>query len=349
MKTKKFLSHLLISIIIPGICLIMIIITATVSCIRSQQNNFQELNGPYMGQQPPGNAPVLFAPGLVCTGMEELVITFTPDGRECFWSVRFSGLETILTSRIEKGHWTQPEIAPFAGIYYDGWPAIQPDGKRMLFHSNRPAPDGIIGVTASFNIWYLDKTANGWSGPIILGVPVNSSENSTCPSVTLTGNLYISKRFADTSEKLCRSELKNGVYQELEILPPLVNPLHANFHGVISPDESYLVRPLYGRADIIGEGWNYYVSFRSTDGEWSDLINLGKEVNSVRCTAASSFSPDGRYLFFDACIIQDPIKRLDRKLSLTELQQKEFRDPGKGSSDIYWIETDFIEKLRPKQ
>lgn len=320
-----------------------------VACTPNRQQDQTAYNGPYFGQEAPIDSPALFAPGFIGTGMEELVITFTPDGRECFWSVRFSGLETILTSRMESGSWTEPETASFAGTFYDGWPAIQPDGRRMFFHSNRPIPESMTGVTAAFNIWYLDKTPEGWSDPVLLGPPVNGSENVTCPSATRTGNLYVSKRFADSTEKLCRSEFKKGVYQELEILPPAVNALELNFHGVISPDESYLIRPLYGREDNIGEGWNYYVSFRSPEGEWSDLVNLGKAVNSIRCAGTTSFSADGKQLFFDGVIIPEPLKALDRRHSLKEMQQDELRDPGKGSCDIYWIDAGFIEALRPKK
>jgi len=318
------------------------------SCTPSGEQGRKEYKGPYLGQPLPGNTPELLAPGFIDTGMEELVITFTPDGNECFWSVRFSGLETILTSRVEKGRWIEPEVAFFAGTWYDGWPVIQPDGKRMFFHSNRPVTNGTSGVTSTFNIWYLDKTASGWSDPQMLGIPVNGNDNTTCPSVTRTGNLYFSKRFADATEKLCRSEIKNGVYQEIEILPPAVNALELNFHGVISPDESYLIRPLYGREDNIGEGWNYYVSFRSPGGEWSDLINLGQAVNSIRCAGTTSFSCDGRYLFFDGLIVPDPIESLGRNYSLKELQERELRDPGKGSCDIYWMDAGFIETLRPQ-
>lgn len=64
----------------------------------------------------------------------------------------FSGFETILTSRLENGNWTESELAPFAGKYYDGWPALQPDGKRMFFHSARPLMDSPSGKSAAFNI-----------------------------------------------------------------------------------------------------------------------------------------------------------------------------------------------------
>ena len=41
---------------------------------------FPSLTGPYLGQEPPGQEPELFAPGLVSTGAQELSICFSPAG-----------------------------------------------------------------------------------------------------------------------------------------------------------------------------------------------------------------------------------------------------------------------------
>lgn len=313
-----------------------------------QPSDFPNLSGPYIGQKPPGMTLEILAPGVVSTGLEESIITFMPDSSECYWSILFSGFETIVTSRLENGKWTQPEVAPFAGNYYDGWPAIQPDGKRMFFHSSRPLPDKTPGSSAEFNIWVVERTEYGWSEPSPIGAPVNGKENSACPSVTKDGTIYLSKRFSDKSEKICRSRLVNGRYQELEILPAVINTSNDNFHAVISPDESYLIRPLNQRADAIGGGWNYYVSFRSHKDQWSELINLGAGVNSARCTGAPSISADGKYLFLQFWTPPKEVRALERRYTLKELVEKENRYPSGYSTDIYWISAQIIEGLKPK-
>jgi hypothetical protein len=319
------------------------------SGIGSEQKAFLPLSGPYLGQKPPGMTPEVFAPGIVSSGLEETVIAFMPDGKECFWSILLSGFETILTSRLEKGGWTEPEVASFAGSYYDGWPAIQPDGKRMFFHSARPLMNGASGKPATFNIWYVDRNKNGWGEPMALGAPVNDSENATCPSATKDGTIYFSKRFSDNSEKICRSRLVNGRYQELEILPAVINTSNDNFHAVISPDENYLIRPLYKRAEAIGGGWNYYVSFRSRNDQWSELVNLGEGINSVRCSGASSVSADGKYLFLQFWTPPIETFALERKYSFKEMVEKENRYPSSYSTDIYWISAKIIREMKPKK
>ena len=318
------------------------------ACQPVKEDKFPTRNGQYLGQIPNGNRLELFAPGFVSTGLDESVITFMPDGKECYWTIVFSGFETILTSRLEKGRWTDPELVSFAGTYYDGWPAIQPDGKRMLFHSARPNPDSTNGISARYNLWYVERIQNGWSEPKIFGVPLNGAENSTCPSVTSSGTIYLSKRFSGGIEKLCRSALVNGTYQELEVLPANVNVSEYNFHGYISPDESYLVRPVGGRPDAIGGAWNYYVTFRNPGGQWSDLINLGKEVNSLFCAGVPSISSNGKYLFFQMRTQARETFSLEKKYSLGELIDKEIRNASNGSADIYCIDAAIIEELKPK-
>lgn len=318
------------------------------ACQPVKEDKFPTLNGPYLGQLPPGNKLELFAPGFISTGLDESVITFMPDGKECYWTIVFSGFETILTSRLENNRWTDPELVSFAGKYYDGWPAIQPDGKRMLFHSARPSPDSTNGIIARYNLWYVERISNGWSEPKIFGIPVNGAENSTCPSVTTNGTIYLSKRFNGGIEKLCRSAFVNGTYQALEVLPDNVNVSEYNFHGYISPDESYLIRPVGGRPDAIGGAWNYYITFRNPEGHWSDLINPGKEVNSLLCAGAPSISPDGKYLFFQMRTQARETYGLEKNYSLGELIDKEIRNPSNGSADIYCIDAGIVYELKPK-
>jgi hypothetical protein len=318
------------------------------ACQPAPENKYPVRNGPYFGQLPPGNKLELLAPGIVSTGLDESVITFMPDGKECYWTIVFSGYESILTSRLENNRWTDPKLVSFAGKYYDGWPAIQPDGKRMLFHSSRPNPDSTNGIKAKFNLWYVDRIPGGWSEPKIFGIPVNGIENSTCPSVTISGTIYLSKRFSDGIEKLCRSAFVNGTYQELEVLPDNVNVSKYNYHGYISPDESYLIRPVGGRPDAINGAWNFYVSFRNSQGQWSDLINLGKEVNSLYCAGAQAISPDGKCLFFQARTQAEVVYGMEKKYSLRELIDRENRNPANGSADIYCIDAGIIDALKPK-
>ena len=315
--------------------------------LLSPQSDSQNIAGQYLGQQFPGTTAELFAPGFVSTGLSETVITFMPDGKECYWAVLLAGrMEAILTSKIENGKWTQPEVASFSGRYLDGWPAIKPDGKKLFFHSFRPI-DGQTDPSPFINIWFMEREGDSWGRPHPLGPAINGNGHSCNPSIARNGNLYFSKTFPDGSEKICCSRFINGKYENLEPLPDNVNIGKVNYHAYISPDESFLIYPTEATPDRIGGGWNYYVSFRSRDDRWSDLINIGPTVNSGRCSDSASLSADGRYFFFLASTKENRVKSFGRRQTLAELIAREVKSPGPDDPSIYWIETIVIERLRP--
>lgn len=327
--------------------LIFCVLVAAAASSSAQRGDSQILTGPYLGQNPPGTTAELFAPGIVSTGLDETVITFMPDGRECCWAVLLAGrMEAILTSKMENGTWTKPEAASFSGRYLDGWPAIQPDGKKMFFHSFRPL-DGRDEPSPFINIWYVEREGRQWGPPKPLGAAVNGNGHSCNPSVASNGNLYFSKTFPDGSEKICRSRFVKGTYLDLEPLPDTINVGRVNYHAFVAPDESFLIYPAEARPDSIGGGWNYYVSFRGRDGRWSELMNIGTSVNSERCSDSASLSADGKFFFFRAGTKETRAKSLRTKHSLDEIIRREYETPGPGTGDIYWIEAKVIERLRP--
>lgn len=69
-------------------------------------------DGSPLGQPPPGPEPVLFAPGIVSTGLFERDVAMTPDGREVYWTVGGPGQSwvTTMVSRREGGGWSAPEV-----------------------------------------------------------------------------------------------------------------------------------------------------------------------------------------------------------------------------------------------
>ena len=68
-----------------------------------------------------GHGPAFFAPGEITTGDDESHPTFTPDGRALYFLKNTPDFQhwTVVVSRLEGGHWTTPEVAPFSGRYDD--------------------------------------------------------------------------------------------------------------------------------------------------------------------------------------------------------------------------------------
>ena len=166
----------------------------------TQQSDFPVITGPYLGQKPPGDIPEIFAPGVISTGMSESAIAVSPDGNEIFYTVHAGNSETIVTTRLENGVWTAPEVATFSGKYLDGFPAMHPDGSRLYFHSYRPLYSG-EEIAEVVNIWFVEREGNGWGEPKPISPPVNGDGFVCCPSITRTGTLYYSKKLKTAVKK----------------------------------------------------------------------------------------------------------------------------------------------------
>jgi len=306
-----------------------------------------ELRGPYLGQDPPGLEPRLFAPGVVSTGLATRDLAMTPDGDELYFSVTVGDRTAIMVTRRVDGVWTEPEVAPFSGRYLDIEPAISPDGQRFFFLSTRPQPGQEEKAGWVYqDIWVMDRGDDGWGEPYNLGSPVNSDAPEYYPSITADGTLYFTREAEDRVSSTYRSRLVDGVYSQPELLPPQVNCGTNRFNVFVAPDETFVIVPAVGRDDSLG-GVDYYVVFRGDDDTWSEPVNLGPAVNQPAGREwSASLSPDGEYLFFMSSRSDEEAGLPLTGRSITELLDLSTR-PGQGSSDIWWVSAKVIEQLRP--
>ncbi len=251
------------------------------------------------GSDRPILEPRLFGEGVISTPFDEFGGQFSADGRTLFFSrsvPRFY-LDTILVSRFAAGRWSEPEVAPFAGVWRDYDPVLSADGARLFFISDRPRSGG---VSQGYNIWYLEKTAGGgWSEPRDLGAPVNGVGDAHFASTALDGTLYFTSHrpgnlgYVD----VYRSRWVGGHYTEPENLGPAINgPEWSNFEAFVTPAGDELLVAAFGHRDGFGD-CDLYVSFLE-DGVWSPLQNLGPKINSAARDYTPRITPHGRYLTF---------------------------------------------------
>ena len=250
----------------------------------------------------PITEPRLFGEGVISTPFDEFGLTFTPDGQTAFFnrSVPRSNLYFICTSTFRNGRWSEPQVAPFSGQYWDFDAVLSPDGTRMFFGSDRPIP-GRTRPDQDFNIWMVEKTAKGWSEPRPLDPAVNSDEDETFASVAANGTLYfVSGRDGGRAHlAIYRSKLVDGKYQPAEKLESPVNsPENWSLEVLVAPDESFLLTVPYRRQDGYGS-FDIYVS-EQQDGHWTAPRNLGPKVNTAARDYSPRFSPDGKYLFWSS-------------------------------------------------
>jgi len=240
----------------------------------------------------------LFAEGVINTNADEYGPAFMPDGKTLYFTRRVNrrDSEFIYTSRLENGKWSTPELAPFSGRYFDKEPFVTPDGKRIFFASLRPV-DGVEPKNSrDFNIWFVEKTATGWSEPKHVGPAVNSPAYENYPSVAANGTLYFAgeREGGKGGNDLYRARLVNGKYEQVERLDDLNTP-NVDADPYIAPDESYLIF-CSNRSGGFGSG-DLYISF-NRNGKWTEPRNLGAAINTSEFEYTPLISPDGEWLFF---------------------------------------------------
>lgn len=334
-----------------GPCIIILAVI-TLSCNTATQQPessfpvpvFPELSGSYLGQPLPGDTAVLFAPGVVSTGMFTRDMAISPDGKEIYFCVAIGNYtySTILFTRESEAGWTEPGIVPFSGGpgITDFEPAFSPDGSKLYFLSTRPDGDEPPGDQ---DIWVVERTSPGWGPPKNVGPPVNTGGGEFFPSLTRDGTLYFTRNEEGSAlNRVYRSRQVEGVFQEPELLPRQVNCGTNRFNVFVSPDESYAIVPAAGMEDAF-DGVDYYAVFRDENDRWSEPVNMGREVNQDNARGWSPYvSPGGKFFFFMATRTREFEPQEWNYQNLKEL----YVSPGNGNADIYWMSAGFLESLR---
>ncbi|MET1256919.1 hypothetical protein [Aliikangiella maris] len=182
------------------------------------------------------------------------------------------------------------------------------------------SPDG---NTMHLGRRYRERTETGWTELKMLAAPF-----AELPIMRLSASAkktyYFDEFKSDLTGDIRYSRLVNGKYEEPKLLGKTINS-GRSFHPFIAADESYLIFDSkreggYGDSDL-------YICFRKQDGSWGKAINLGDKINTESWEALASVTPDGKYLFFN------------RNMS-----------PGSYENvDIFWVDAQFIDALRPKE
>jgi len=331
------------------IILFISIVLMFTTCCQKQKSGFVAISGPYLGQTPPGTKPEVFAPGIISTGLYTRDIAITKDLSEIYFCISDAAATAILVTKLVDNKWTEPAIAPFSGKgFFDYEPHISPDGTKFFFLSNRP-PMGKEPRAGWFyqKIWMMNKTKSGWSEPQLVDEPINSENNEFFPSSTNEGVLYFTRSQKNGNPMIYRSAYKNGAYEEPQILNFNIPEKGMFFNAFISPKEDFLITCAQG-IDSTNIDQDYYISFRSPDGNWGKLIKFGPEINTPGDNANSAFvSPDGKYLFFSSSRKDTTLMKITSGTTLSNIIRTK-SIPGNGASAIYWVDAKIIEELKPE-
>ena len=317
------------------------LLISILACGGGGASPVEPLTGPYLGQQPPGLEPVLFASGVVTTGAQELSIAFSPNGEEVFFFATGPAYNPrfILHSRLEGGVWTTPREAPFTDPgRTDSYPFVSPDGSKVFFCSGRQIP-GANRSSHHHEIWFVEKAGLGWGESQKIDFGGDLGGVGTFPSVAANGNLYFNGSHDSPSSDIYVSRYENGRYATPENLGPAVNSDAGDFHPFISPDESYILFDSIREEDSFG-GNDLFFSIRLEDGSWSPARNLGSAVNTPFGDMRPFVTADRAYLFFASSRpAQDPLPPEGQ--TYDEISHR-LQQPGNGLQDIYWVSAEVL-------
>ena len=230
---------------------------------------------------------------------------FSPDGHSVCFTEADSKTSTIVVSYAQSGHWSSPQPAPFSGQARDLEPDFSPDGKFLIFSSNRPSEPGASPLDGHYNgkvfpaagghLWKVTRKRNAWQQPQLLPASINVNDAVFSPAVTADGSLYFMR--ADDGGgifHIYRSQFRHGHYDP-PVRAPFSNTTYGDYDPAVAADESFLIfsspRPPAPHATDL------FIVFRTAAG-WSDPIDLRSVLSSDVSGVEARLSPDHQTLYF---------------------------------------------------
>lgn len=311
MKTHIIKFSIIVSIVFLGACKI------EKSNAKEGDSSIEESF--YLGQKPPGLIPEVFAPDIISIeGRNASSISFSPDLDEVYFTVSEKdekdeevSIYSIYFSKLRDNELTPAKRANFTigRKNEELYPFVSHNGKRIYF----TAFDSIF---SDEKIWYVNRLEDSWSDAIQLDSPIND-DLVFYINQAKNGDLFYT---SISKGKMYYAPNKKGEFSEVQEVE-----IEFGHHGFISPSQEYLLVYTRNKENEKRKDHDIYVCFNEKDGTWTKPIPLGNEVNSDLGESCPSITPDGKYLFFNRSNDKDE------------------------SSNLYWVSTEVLEKLRPKQ
>ena len=245
-------------------------------------NTLPVLEGPNIGQNPPGLTPKSFAPHGLSIEYRDSSGFFTPDMKE-FYFTRKNHKDkkwSLVVLKSINNQWHESVVGARVGR-----PIINPDGKTMFLGKN-----------------YMERTEMGWSEVKSLGPMFDRKEWGIMRLSASAKGTYVFDDYKG-GDVIRISVLQNEKRQVPIKMGPMINTGKWTAHPFIAPDDSYLIWDSernrgYGDSDL-------YISFRQRDGAWGTAINLGDTINTGASESGAYVTPDGKYLFFNRYINEE--------------------------------------------
>lgn len=264
--------------------IIFIALPLSISLMSSQshaQDEFPVLEGPYMGQNPPGMVAEPFAAGIISKDGWELEGVFAPGMKEFYFTSNRKS-STVTGFRQQNNIWKK-----YIEFKRTGEIVFSPDGKRMHMAKG-----------------YKDRVGDGWSERKSLGPMFDREDWGIMRLSASAKGTYVFDDYKSNDE-IRISRVIDGERQAPKKMGPEINTGKWTAHPFIAADESYLIWDSE-REGGLGET-DIYISYRQKDGSWGPAINMGDKINSDKADFYASVTPDGKYILFNRTVSKEPL------------------------------------------
>ena len=256
----------------------------------------------------PGQAwPEVFAPDVVSVG-NVFQGSFTPDASEFYFFKNVTpGAEDyrIFVSRRRDGRWSEPERLELGGSHSDVYPAVSPDGRRLVFSSYRPVTGDDSG-RPNAHLWYAERRGGDWGEPVFMAETTRLGQYHSQLVFDRTGDLYFGRDTADFRNHVDLFARWDGERYGAPQLAPAwehfrdrVPEGHHLWETTPGNDGTYVILEISRSDAETGRPGPADLWFaRRSPGGWGEARPVAGNVNTSGNENFVFYSPDGRFLYF---------------------------------------------------
>lgn len=141
--------------------------------------------------------------------------------------------------------------------------------------------------------------ANRAAKPVVTISPFeyNTRGDNYPSAVSQNGKQIYFTSESGSQQVVAFSDMKNSRWQSPDELESAVNSGKQNGSAALTPDGQFMVFASY-KHDVSGMGRTDLYSARKVNGKWSDIQNLGSNINTEHFDSQPTLSSDGNTLYF---------------------------------------------------
>jgi outer membrane protein OmpA-like peptidoglycan-associated protein len=182
--------------------------------------------------------------------------------------------------------------------YDDLSPIISADGRTMIFGIEY-SPENTGGKEDGEDVW-ITNSADGktWTKKTNMGSPVNDATVNNLAAISADNNMLL---FCESEGFQLRRRTQDS-WSEPENLNVKFKNESTHMEGNLSSDGKAILFTSKLKQDLFykegGDDRDIYVTIQNNDGSWSDVINLGKQINTDGDEISPFLAADSRTLYF---------------------------------------------------